>query len=201
MNVTHITPFQVHLIGIACLGLIGAGGYFVAIEPALDERTAFMRRSAEYSDTDREVVVMEANVRVDRRTLDERTSRLDQMDIKLETLAYANDRMVRVSRLAERFGLSVQSLQPGQPEVQGRHTLVPLRLAGLCSYTAMVDFIHAMRKEFPDTRVNALQVSAASDPGVSSFSLDCTWFAAQPQAATAPAAAAAGTAPAGSAAP
>ena len=171
-----ITPLQVHLLGVAGMAVLGAAGYFVAIEPVLNQNAAHMRRESETRGADRDAIVAEANVRADRRKAELLEQRLSRLDIKLESPSRTNDRIVRVSKLAERSKLHIVTLEPGTPVSRSKHTLVPIRFAGSCTFADMNAFLSALRSEFPDTRVDTLDIRSSAE--TSQFVLTCTWFAA-----------------------
>lgn len=179
-----LSPLQIHLLGVAALSLVGTAGYYLAIEPALDERDAAMRHSADLASADRDAVVAEANIRAQRRELQHRKARLESLAIRLEPVSRTNDRMVRLTQLAETSGLSVSSIQPDTPRAEAKHTLVPIRLAGRGDFRAMQKFLGALKSQFPDTRIDTLQIDAGIVPGDAAsenrgpFALDCTWYAA-----------------------
>lgn len=175
-----LTPLQVHMFGVALTGLIGVAGYLLTIEPALDERDAAMRRSAELANADRDALVAEANLRVSRRELEQRRARLESLAIRLEPVSRTNDRMVRLTQLAEQSGLVVSTIEPSSPSAQGKHLLVPVKLVGTGSFKHAHEFLAQIKQQFPDTRVDGLQITAAAAADVpGQIQLECTWFAAR----------------------
>ena len=171
-----LTTLQVHLLGIAGMTVIGAIGYFVAIEPVLNQNAVQMRRESESRGADRDAIVAEANLRADRRRVDLLHARLENLAIKLEAPARTNDRIVRMTKLAEASGLHVVTLEPGTSVSKPRHTLIPIRFSGTCDFAAMTSFLAALRAQFPDTRVDDLDLRSSGR--TSQFALTCTWFAA-----------------------
>jgi Tfp pilus assembly protein PilO len=172
----QLTPLQVHLMGVAGITVLGAIGYFLAIEPVLNENALHMRRQSESASADRDAIVAEANVRSDRRTQELLQQRLDGINIKLESPSRTNDRIVRMTKLAEAHSLHIATLEPGTPTTRQRHTLVPVRFTGSSDFASMVSFIAALRTQFPDTRVDELELRSSGE--TSQFLLTCTWFAA-----------------------
>ena len=114
---------------------------------------------------------------------------LQQIAVRLEPAKLVNDRLARLTDLANECGLSVDEVQPGQTTDGPHYQSFALKLAGSGSYPACTRFLHRLHDTFPDTAVRAMDTSNNSPNPivpVVSFRVDLVWYAAPLSPAPAP---------------
>jgi hypothetical protein len=88
-----------------------------------------------------------------------------------------NERLLRLSTTAHRFGLNVISSEDAGQTVRDHYTVRSIILEGHGGYAETTAFLRAVLEEFPDMRVNGLRLQTLAS-GVSgpSFRIDCAWY-------------------------
>lgn len=171
---------QVHAMGVGVAALLTVAAYVFGVEPRLDRDFRARRIEADVAGVERDALVALTRLRAERAMLGERRAALEASGPALESEAVVNDRMLRLARLAETAGLVVTALEPGSSRQSGQHTLIPARLSGTASFAAVATYIAGVRREFPDVRVDRVEIAggAGSGPGAKGavFELGLTWF-------------------------
>jgi Tfp pilus assembly protein PilO len=101
--------------------------------------------------------------------------------IRLEPAALVNDRLAKLTDLANECGLNVDEVQPGRTTDGPHYQTVALKLAGSGSYPACAKFLHKLHDAFPDTGIRTMETSNTSPNPLSpqvAFRVDLLWYAA-----------------------
>lgn len=155
--------------------------WFTVLSPALRQRDARIAKSNELVARRHKAGEVAGSLSAVRKKTETVESALQQTAMRLEPATLVNDRLARLTELANECGLSVDEVQPGQTTDGPHYQSVALKLAGSGNYPACARFLHRLHDTFPDTGVRGMDTSNNSpNPVVPvvSFRLDLVWHAA-----------------------
>ena len=182
MKTPHLnTWFPVYAVGGAVCTAISLVAWFTVLSSALRQHDQRIVKANELSARRHKASELASSVAALRRKSDAIDIALRQSAMRLEPAALVNDRLARLTELANECGLSVDEVQPGQTTDGSHYQSVALKLAGSGNYPACARFLHRLHDGFPDTGVRALDTSNNSPNPLSpavSFRLDLVWYAA-----------------------
>ena len=178
--------WPVYAAGAAVCAFVSAVLWFAVLSSALQQRAARHARAAELRDRRHKAGETAGALAALRRKSASVEKSLQKTALRLEPAALVNDRLARLTDLANECGLSVDEVQPGKTTDGPHFQTVALHLAGSGSYPACAKFLHRLHDDFPDTRVRTMETANTSPnplvPQVA-FRVDLLWYAA-PQAAS-----------------
>lgn len=135
----------------------------------------------------RTLAVSTEKVNTDRAAVERR---LQESEVKLESLKHLNTRVMSVVQLAGEAGLS-DSKVTHAPAVKVRQSImVKMTITGTGGYPQVAQFFGRIHERFPDIVVNGFTVDARRNDlkSVGAFSIELDWYAA-PDSPSVPAAA------------
>ncbi len=176
----NLKPRHIDLAGVAIM--------VAAALPLLLPRVNPLLRSTEYIEQQRaQLAIARRNEKdlndflVDQRgRLAEIRASLRKEKIRLESARNVNQRIASLTSLAAGTGLNVDEVLPGEAKRSPRFDSVPVRMNGTGSYPTCVAFLCKLTKTFPDTSVDAFELSGdPQKPGSpAQFHIDLIWYAA-----------------------
>jgi Tfp pilus assembly protein PilO len=103
---------------------------------------------------------------------------LAQIDIPLQPATSINLRVAELTTLAGECKLEMDAIQPGTITHSPRFGEIPIQISGRGTYRTMADFLHRLRRQFPDTAIRAFELSATpEDPNaLASFNVRLVWY-------------------------
>jgi Tfp pilus assembly protein PilO len=162
----------------AVCAAVTAAGYGLGISPTVEHLAEHRARLDELAARRDAGARLRADLAAVRRRLDQTTRAVADLPLRLEPAAALNGRLHRLAEAATAAGVTLDEMQP-QPAVDGPHyQTVPVRVAGGGTYPACAAFLHALRADFPDTAVRAIEAtnpSPARDGNAVVFRLDLAW--------------------------
>ncbi len=183
MNVANVSSRTIDAAGVVtCLALAG-GAWLLGVEPSLQAARRQQEARQRAADTLAEAEAQEAAVVRERGTLTRGEAELRRTGVELLGLGAANERLRKLSELAAAKGVALDKVTPGEPKPGSRSICVPIRLGGKSTFVESVDFLRALRAQFPDIAVQGLRFSGVpADParglGTASLELMLAWHAA-----------------------
>lgn len=101
-----------------------------------------------------------------------------QLQSTFETMSISmlNDKSGRIVSLAERCGVSVSRLRPGEPTKRAALTDVPLSMTGECEYQTFHAFLALLRVEAPDVELESFDLNSDGSTGAE-FRAKFIWHA------------------------
>lgn len=142
-------------------------------------------------DQEKQLVAQKANavtlVSLGRRAGKELTDirrEIEANPIRFESAARVNTRIAAFTKMASETALKIEQIQPGEPTLDGRFSLVPISVSGAGSYRSWLDLLARLPKTFPDIEVASFDLSGNPSESGSpiTFRLGLTWFALPPEA-------------------
>ena len=102
--------------------------------------------------------------------------------MRLEPVAQVNQRLARLTGLADASKLTIDEMRPGTISEGRDYKTVPILIAGNGTYPACAAFLHGLRQRFPDMAVMSFDTtnnSASPDSPAATFQFDLAWHAAK----------------------
>jgi Tfp pilus assembly protein PilO len=171
---SHDTLGAVGIVAVAAvIAVVGVGPPIVQamsreqLRDKLEETTAQTRTLA----------ISTEKVNADRVTVERR---LQESEVKLESLKHLNTRVMTVVQLAGDAGLSDAKVTH-VPAVKVRQSImVKMTITGTGGYPAVAQFFGRIHDKFPDIVVNGFTVDARRNDlrSVGAFSIELDWYAA-----------------------
>jgi hypothetical protein len=192
MKLPHLNPgkrWPVYAAGAGACFVVSLIVWFTVLSSALQQREARIARNNELIARRHKASEVATSLNTVRKKSATVEKALQQTAMRLEPATLVNDRLARLTDLANECGLSVDEVQPGQTTDGPHYQSVALKLAGSGSYPACARFLHRLHDAFPDTGVRAMDTSNNSpNPVVPvvSFRVDLVWYAAPLAPAVAP---------------
>ena len=176
---TAIRAWQVNAIGAVALVVMLLGFFTLVVQPALGRRASARAQAIELAARRDEVVRLRAS-RQDTETRLASVRRIvAEQSVKLESRAHVNQRLDRLTVLANACGVQVGKLSPGATADASRHGTMSLRFTGTAPYDACQLFIAGLHRTFNDTALTTLRLAATpGSPGPVTMELDLLWFTA-----------------------
>jgi Tfp pilus assembly protein PilO len=172
---------------VVCAGFT-ALVYFAGLEPLWERYNEFTQQQTDVELKRQHTTLSAASLASMHRKLGVLQQELTDTPAKLKPAGMINNRIAELTDLASRSSIKIEDIAPGQPAHAKRFDVVPIKVAGNGTYRTCAQFIHNLRKTFPDTGVASFSLSGnPSDPTEpAKFQFDLEWFAAPSPAPTAP---------------
>jgi Tfp pilus assembly protein PilO len=175
----------IDLGGIAALGLLAAVFFLESVRPWSQRDQASQAQRRQFLALRQRAGSAAAQTRRLTQQLDVLRNSQPASAAAREDLKHLNARLSRIAALASRQGLQLRNLEPGRPVPDGDRVLLPIHLTGTADYRGCGEFLHAIRTEFADVTVNAMQITArtAGEKTTLDFDMNLRWYAAPAVAA------------------
>ncbi len=170
----------VHAAGVALLAVATTCAYIGVVEPSHRSLAAQRERERQAAQDSADLQVIQDNTQALDRLARSLESKLTDT-VELRPIDQLNRQLATVSELIEATGLKVAQMDPGEPAIYPRYTLVPIRVAGQGTFTDVLTFLHELQQNVKDTEVRAFAVHAdpKAAPGGIAFELSLAWYAVQ----------------------
>jgi hypothetical protein len=180
---------------VCVLLALGAGAYFLGVEPVLSARAKIQEQKQLLEEQARNAAGQESLIVVQQKKLADVAATLKTISVPLFPPREINKRLSKITELADTHNLKVEQQEAGQARPAagsgelGKFTVVPIRIVGTGSFDGIAGFLHQLLgTEYPDVEVRSMIVNApAEGQADAAFAIDLRWYAA-PAASTASAA-------------
>jgi len=172
--------FRMRITAIAA-GLCVLGALplcFARVNPLLRSGTYAGEQKAKLAALRRKEADLAGSLTRQRHRLGECREALTREKIQLESAGNVNQRIAKLADLAERTGLAVNEVVPGQAARVGLYETVPVSLVGRGKYPTCVTFLRKLKKTFPDTSVDSFELTRKSGEadGAADFRVQLLWY-------------------------
>lgn len=171
--------WPLHLCGLAGVLVISGAGVWLGVRPAMERAQEFRDMITSVNERDQRVRAAEA-ARAVAQGLDTQLSAELNKAVRLLPHTRINERLADLTARAEKRGVKVEQITPGNPTVSSRATVVPIRLSGSCTYADIMRLVRELSAEYRDMAVVNLQITG--QPTRSGEMASCVaefdWFAA-----------------------
>jgi Tfp pilus assembly protein PilO len=173
-------PWQVHAGGVCVLAAMSLIAFMAGVRPLLARwsaaaalKVAVDSRQQIAGDVERQ----EAALRDD---LNRVRMALDASSLTLQTAAFRNERLARLTELAADHDLSVNGVLTTDVVRDERYDMVPIRIEGMGSFPDCVRFLHDLNGRFRDTGVRAFELRGSPGRHATDafFRFEMVWYAA-----------------------
>jgi len=153
---------------------------FARINPLLRPGTYARQQQVKLAVLRRTEADLAESVARQRSALDGLHRALKDQKIQLDSAGNVNQRIARLAGLAERIGLAMNEVMPGEPSRVGPYETVPVSLVVSGKYPTCVTFLRKLKETFPDTSVGSFELSSKSGKpsGVAEFHIKLLWYTA-----------------------
>jgi Tfp pilus assembly protein PilO len=169
--------WQVDLTGAGICAALTAIAYFTQIAPAVAQYHQELARAAILEDQQIRVRDLERSLRLAADQLEKTRVEARQSDFKLLPATELNSLLARLTEMAAKNHLRVDSLQSGQTTNLPRYSTVAVHLGGSGTYRNNAAAIHEIRATMPDVNIIGFRLASGGIERDTSatFSLDLLW--------------------------
>lgn len=171
--------WPVHLCGLAGVLVISGAGVWLGVRPAVERAQELRDMITSVNDRDQKARAAEAARAVAQGLDSQLAAELDKA-VRLLPHTKINERLADLTDRAEKRGVKVEQIAPGNPTMSSRATVVPIRLSGSCTYADIMRLLRELSTDYRDMAVVNLQISG--QPTKSGEKAACmaefVWFAA-----------------------
>jgi Tfp pilus assembly protein PilO len=178
MSKTPATRWQIDAYGAAATIALSIAFYVFGVSPLRVRHELVRSRSMELASKSAEAGELAGKMR----SLAARVTSLQNQSIDhplhLQSIGRLNHRLAEVTAAAGECGLDVNNIQPQQPLVGRRHSMVPIELSGTGSYRSCVEFMRQFHSRFVDSGIAGFALSRAlGETGVpTTFRFRVIWY-------------------------
>lgn len=153
---------------------------FARINPLLRARTYASEQMAKLEALRQTEASLVKSLARERSRLSKLYKALKTEKIQLDSAGNVNQRIAKLADLAERLGLAMNEVMPGQAARAGPYDAVPVSLLVSGKYPTCVAFLRKLKETFPDTSVDSFELSSKSgkSSGTAEFRLKLLWYTA-----------------------
>ena len=176
----------IDLWGVAACAALTVIAYLLGVAPLRQRHADLQERRRALAQKTQEANDLAGNMRQLAGRVTNLQRQVAENPLRLQPSQQLNSRLAEVTSAAGECGLDVNDIQPGNPVIGARHTLVPINLAGAGSYRNCVEFLHRFHARFADSGVAnfALARNPAEPSSRTSFQFRLIWYV-EPQSASA----------------
>ncbi len=182
--------WQVDAGGFAAVLGISALAYFFGAVPLLERHARAASQVTELTAAREKSLESAKMLDATKKQVATAKAELAASPLHLQPLGQLNQRLAMVADIAARSGATLDDVQPGKAITGPRYDTMPVRVSGVANYPAFAALLHCLRSEFPDSGIEAFDITINSQNGAAptaKFGFDLVWY-------TRPAAAHAGAA-------
>ena len=175
----HGKCWIMHLGGVVGLLAITAGGVMLGVRPAIDRAQELRGMITSVNERDQKARAAEA-AHAAAQGLDRRLTAELEKAVRLLPHTRINERLADLTARAEKRGVRVEQITPGNPTMHTRATAVPIRLSGSGTYAEVTRLLREFRAEYRDMALVSLQMTGqpAKSGEKGSCVAEFTWYAA-----------------------
>jgi Tfp pilus assembly protein PilO len=177
-----VSVWKIYVAGAIACAAISAAAYFFGIRPAVARHDDHIAQQVEIQAARQKAANLVGTLNHSRAQLAAVNEALDNLTLRLEPVSTKNQRLKRLTQLAEKCGLTIDEMRPGNVTEGSDYQTVPILIAGSGTYPACARFLHTLRQTFPDTAVRSFETtnnSASPDSPAATFQFDLAWHAAR----------------------
>ena len=165
---------------VAC-GVLSAGAYAFGVRPAVTRYNENLDRQAELKAAKQKAASLLGTLNNSRTQLTAITETLNSQTLRLEPASMINQRLSRLTALANASELKIDEMRPGTMVEGAEFKTVPILIAGSGTYTSCAKFLQELRRKFPDTAIRSFETtsnSSSPDLPAATFQFDLVWHTA-----------------------
>jgi Tfp pilus assembly protein PilO len=163
-------------IGGLCVAGIVAAVAMLGVAPLIAERHEREASEEQLAELRTETEHAVAVLRDTRTVLRARTAEAEQIPDHLRIRRDINERIARIVEETESFGLTVQSITPGEPENGERFRRTPIELSTRAPIDAIARYLHGLHESSPDLELTTLQIRDPDEAGVLNATIRAEWI-------------------------
>ena len=172
-----------HAAGVASLAIVSGIAYVLAIQPMLNQRRQLLTVEQENASLQAQAAGLESTTKQWQARRDEYLEAVQRISIRLEPIQKQNERISRISNLAESVGLRLDLFEPGKAATVAGKIKVPFNLLGKGTTDAAAKLLSELNTQFPDTRIVTLGIREAQG-AETQISMEMIWHALSSTAAS-----------------
>jgi Tfp pilus assembly protein PilO len=176
------SPWKIYAGAIVVCALLSAGSYLFGARPAIARYNENLDRQAELKTARQKAANLLGTLNSSRTQLVAVNDALHSLTLRLEPVTTINQRLSRLTALANGTELKIDEMRPGAITEASDYQTVPILIAGSGTYPACATFLRELRKTFPDTAVRSFETtnnSSSPDSPAATFQFDLVWHAAK----------------------
>jgi Tfp pilus assembly protein PilO len=176
----RLRPWHVDATGITAVLILTAAAHCLVVQPSLDRRQDRARRATELTAEAAKRREIDLSLKAADDNLRSVLKFIKQNRVDLQPTSAVNEHLARLTDLAVRAGLEVDTVEPAKEEAGANYTTVPIRMTGRATARKFADFLSRLRREQPDHGVVDLSLSGQPSPAETpaTFTLTLLWYAA-----------------------
>ena len=177
----HLDAVKTYGLGLVLCVALSIGAYFFGIKPATGRSQRQQEQQFDLRERRGKSAELSASLAAMHRQIDTTKESLEKLPLRLEPASQINQRLARITDLANACKLTITEIRPGLVTDAVEFQTVPIQIIGTGTYPACAAFLHKLHANFPDTAVRSLETannnpSPASTAGV--YRLELLWHTA-----------------------
>lgn len=175
-----LRAWHVDTIAVLVVVVMIAAWYGFLVRPVLARRADALAAVAQLEARRESATRIRAERQDLEKRLDEARRAAAAQSVQLEPRSRVNQRLDRLTSLAQTCGVEVERLAPGATAESARHGTMALRLTGRAPYASCAQLVCQLHSLFNDTALTSLKLAAApssTDQPVT-IELELLWFTA-----------------------
>jgi Tfp pilus assembly protein PilO len=175
VNLKSIDAMGVGLIGVAIAGMYVAG-----VRPLQTVYADSVSLKAELWIAQNKLKDSQASEKRASESANNLSQKLENLEIELSSIDQMNTRLSLVTSIADKAGLTLESVRPGAEAKTDRYRAVAISLVGRTGYEEAGVFLEDLLRQFPDTGLETIRFERINNQGLITgrLQLDMVWYAA-----------------------
>jgi Tfp pilus assembly protein PilO len=184
----QLRAWHVDAIGLTAVIALTAAAYCLIVQPSLDRRRDRETRAADLATEAAKRRDLDLNLKTSADNLKSVLAFIKDHKVDLESTQRTNEHLARLTDLAARAGLHVDTVEPGNEEPGPHYTTVPIRITGHATAKDFANFLTRLRQQQPDHGITDLTLTGqpATTETPATFTLTLLWYAAPKSAVALP---------------
>ena len=177
MTLSKRWPFvRMDLVGVVVVLAASAAFYWAGIRPMMALQEQQQSQLAQLESQRHNVALLTSRVAELQKTLESSRQAFSAIGIHLEPADTVNNRISRLMALAARNSLKIDEIQPSEPTYGKDYGSVPIILTGAGGFPNWGGFLHELSQTFPDTSVDAFDLTSNPAAGQVAFRVTLLWY-------------------------
>lgn len=177
---SQLEAWKLHAGGGVALAALSFMTYFFGVRPVLISEAEQRREQQAMQSMERELSNLKQQEQAHRRELRVFQEALESESLTLQKASFRNERLARLTELAEQNALIVDGIQTRDLQHREQYDLVPVQIEGMGGFAQCARFLHELSEQFQDTGIDSFELRG--NPGSPSdeafFVFEMTWYAA-----------------------
>jgi len=173
--------WKIYACGAVACAVLSAATYAFGVRPAVTRYNEALDRQAELKAAKQKAANLLGTLNNSRTQLTAINESLNSQTLRLEPASTINQRLSRLTALANASDLKIDEMRPGTVTEGAEFKTVPILIAGSGTYTSCARFLRELRKKFPDTAIRSFETtsnSSSPDLPAATFQFDLVWHTA-----------------------